>query len=102
MLSIHRITGESMLPVLADGDYVVSARRRGGPRAGQLVLVNHPDYGTICKRVAGVEADGSLLLRGENPASVESASLGRVDGDRVVGTVLLTIPARRRSPEGVA
>ena len=77
---INRVRGNSMAPTLADGDYVIGRRlsRRRPLRPGDIVVIDHPRYGRMVKRVATVDPDGSLTLKGDNAATVASVDIGRV------------------------
>ncbi len=62
MLRIFRIQGQSMQPALYAGDFVIVLTLWIRPQRGQLVLVKHPEYGIIVKRVHTVDDDNSLWL----------------------------------------
>ena len=89
----YEIAGESMLPALSPGDYVVvdlRAYRRTRPRPGHVVLARDPREleRTIVKRVARVDLHGALWLLGDNPeASTDSRTFGAVAPEAVIGRV---------------
>jgi signal peptidase I len=91
MLGIFRVTGDSMVPVLSDGDFVLTHRVFGIPKVGSLVVVAHPDFGVVVKRVlrvtAGKAGEGSLTLVGENNLGVSSQEMGEVQASAVRGVV---------------
>ncbi|BFM08449.1 S24/S26 family peptidase [Halioxenophilus aromaticivorans] len=83
------MTGESMLPSFRDGDYVLLWCWPKRFRVGQCVVVDHPDFGIIIKRVKQVNADLSLVLHGDNAKhSTNSERLGRLEKNAVVGLVI--------------
>ncbi|MDX1520567.1 MAG: nickel-type superoxide dismutase maturation protease [Anaerolineae bacterium] len=88
-----RVTGDSMLPLLAPGDEVLvdpGAYRRTGPRPGDIVIARHPyrTEVTLIKRVESLTAAGQLVLKGDNPAeSTDSRTFGTIGLDQVIGKV---------------
>ena len=61
------------------------------PKVGSLVVVNHPDFGVVVKRVSsarkGSEGEWRLGLKGENNAGVSSQELGEIPASEVRGVV---------------
>ena len=76
MIKIAKVRGASMRPTLAPGDYLILTKARA-IRAGYVVLVDHPKYGVIVKRVKSVSPD-SLRLQGDSPESTASDNMGDV------------------------
>lgn len=91
MIRVFRVHGDSMRPGLSEGDFVVALRRRRRPRPGERVVLDHPGYGILVKRVEATGPDGRLRCRGDNPASIEAARLGWIDGDRILGVVWFAV-----------
>ncbi len=88
-----RVAGDSMLPTLADGQFVlVDPTRR--PVAGELALARHPDRADllVVKRVDAVLADGAFELRSDNPeAGTDSRTWGPLPPTSVLGTVTILL-----------
>ena len=88
-----RVRGPSMLPAFAPGDELFldpRAYRRKVPQVGDVVMARHPlaPQESILKRVAFVDQDGSVYLRGDNPeASTDSRTLGLFPPNRILGQV---------------
>lgn len=80
-----------MFPVLNEGDYVATTRWWLKLKRGSLVVVRHPKYKTIVKRIEALRDDGAFLLSGENSASVDSQQMGWLTKDDLLGTVLFSI-----------
>lgn len=98
----YEISGDSMLPTLAHGDYVIVDRRvppTAPSRPGDIVLARDPrDPGrTLVKRVSHLEPAGAWLL-GDNPdASTDSRTFGPIPLEDVLGQVRWRYwPLRRR------
>lgn len=94
------VAGRSMEPALRAGDFLV-VRRGERASVGAVVVARRPDRPglLVTKRVEQVLPDGSLWLRGDNPAASDDSRLfGAVPPAAVVGRVLLRYwPPRRRS-----
>ncbi len=87
-----RVTGQSMMPTLGDGDFVLVDRRRR-PRWGDLVVARHPAEQDllVVKRVEDVGID-TITLVSDNPAAgTDSRMWGPVPLDRLVGVVTLVL-----------
>lgn len=87
-----------MTPNFLHDDYVLIFRWRFSRyRPGDVVVVRHPSLGTIIKRIVERDAQGRLLLAGDNPASTDSASIGWQPQDRLLGSVWWRLTPRRFS-----
>lgn len=78
-----------MTPTLAPGDYLLVTKARA-IRAGFVVLVDHPKYGVIVKRIASVSQE-TISLEGDGPESTSTEALGDVIVKAVRGRVRLAI-----------
>jgi len=93
-----RVTGDSMLPLLAPGQEVLidpGAFQRRSPAMDDLVIAEHPHQPglRIIKRVEFVEADGRCYLKGENAiASSDSRQFGLVTPEQLQGKVICLFP----------
>ena len=89
----------SMRPVVQPGDRLLVGRWLR-PRAGDLVVLRDPEQPSvfIVKRVASVEPNGDLVVRGDNPnVSRDSRHFGSVARRLVVGRAFYRyLPAARR------
>ncbi len=91
--SRYEVAGNSMLPALDPGDFVIvdrAAHRRRLPRRGHIVLTRDPrtPEREIVKRVARVDLHGDLWLAGDNPAaSTGSETFGSVPLNEIRGRV---------------
>ena len=83
-----------MTPTLAPGDYLLVTKARA-IRAGFVVLVDHPKYGMIIKRIASVSGE-TISLEGDGPESTSTESLGQVACKNINGRARLAI-----TPEGL-
>ncbi len=88
-----RVEGESMLPVLRPGDWLV-VRRDPRVRPGDLVVARLPGdpEQMIVKRAAWRSEDGGWWLESENqraPGRKDSWDFGAVPSSLLVGRVVL-------------
>jgi hypothetical protein len=83
-----------MRPALADGDWVVALAHPHRLRVGDVVvcdLPGSPEF-PIVKRITAIDpSDGSLWLRGDDPAagSVDSRSFGAIPAKAVTARLIL-------------
>ena len=91
---IIRVSGDSMSPVLEDGDYVLIRRPRKFS-LGRIYVVQHSDLGLIVKRLKA-EENGRYIFEGDNPASTPSRLIAPVDPKRIRGQVVLVV-----GPKGI-
>ncbi|MEM1051199.1 MAG: S24/S26 family peptidase [Pseudomonadota bacterium] len=91
---IARIDGRSMEPMLVDGSFALF-RRRYRREQGEVILVNHKEFGLIVKQVADIAPNGEMVLAGLSPESTSTERLGRVSREQVQGTLVAPIPLLR-------
>lgn len=91
MLNIFRVEGDSMSPILTAGDYVIASRLFFTFQVNQLVIVDHPIYGCIVKRIVEISNTKGFYLSGENANSISSKKIGWVRKEDIKGRVLLSI-----------
>ncbi len=80
-----------MLPRLAAGDFVFTSRFFFRVNEGDLVVIDHPRFGRLVKRVFEVEENQRMLLCGENNASVSPEEMGWVTIEQLLGKVLFCV-----------
>lgn len=85
-----RIAGASMEPALPDKS-IALFRARKSVKQGDVVLVDHPEFGVIVKRVRDTDSNGGAWLEGTSPASTSAERLGYVSPDRIRGVLLLRV-----------
>ena len=88
---IARIDGRSMEPMLTDGSFALF-RRAKAVEQGDVILVDHEEFGLIVKQAAKVSPEGKIALIGISPESTSSQRLGCVEFDRVIGKMVARIP----------
>lgn len=80
------VTGQSMLPALAPGEWLL-VRRGVTPRPGAIVVVA-VDGRRVVKRLTRVTADGRYWVEGDNAAvSTDSRTYGAVPRAAILGEV---------------
>ena len=80
-----------MYPVVAENDYIVISHLFWQLNADDIVVVDHPIYKKIVKRIMATAENGDLWLRGENTDSVSSEKLGWIKKQWVKGKVIYII-----------
>lgn len=97
-LGIVRISGPSMQPLFADGDYLIFRRigKSDTPAslAGQSIIVRHPQFGQILKAAIPAKTPGKVALKGMSILSTEADHLGEVGMETVLGVGTVRISPR--------
>lgn len=83
MFHRFRVTGESMLPIFSDGDYVLT--RPGKPKKGDVVVLRHEGLIKI-KRIETVEGN-EYFVSGDNKSV--SKLIGPLERKAILGKVWL-------------
>ena len=102
-LGCYKVAGDSMLPNFYCGDFVIAFRLFHSVfKQGDVVVVEHAQFGKIIKRIITIENGGTLLLVGDNlAASTDTLTLGSVQRKQVLGRVIghVSRPTKRRINE---
>lgn len=94
MINLLKIDGDSMLPKMADGDFIFISRLYINLQPRHMVVVSHPIYQRIVKRIEHINNDGQLWLCGDNRLSLSSAQMGWIEPSWITGKVLIIINKR--------
>lgn len=86
-----------MEPNLTTGDFVLSLKHSGHYKVGQRVIVEHPFYGLIVKRILKRNTLGYYRLCGDSKQSVTAQQMGWISQQHIHGRVLFTIKKPRPS-----
>jgi nickel-type superoxide dismutase maturation protease len=84
---IFLVQGDSMLPVLKDGDLVL-VNPYAEPKIGDIVLAQHPFKKSvrIIKRIREISPEGRYFLVGDNAdESTDSRSFGALSAKDILG-----------------
>lgn len=82
-----------MAPTLRSGD-IVLIDQNASVGINDLVLANHPYQSNtkIIKRISEIDADGALILTGDNPSeSTDSRTFGAISIKSIVGKVVCKV-----------
>jgi nickel-type superoxide dismutase maturation protease len=92
MFGLLKVTGDSLYPAYRQGDFVLVTKIPfflNSILQGDVIVFNHPAYGTLIKCVESVSADhGAYIVLGMHENSVDSRHFGPVDRSAVVGKVI--------------
>lgn len=91
MLKLFKVSGQSMHPKLAEGDFVLASMCFYRLRIDDVVVVSHPLYHTLIKRIQHIDAEKGILLTGENLLSVSSEQMGWINERSIIGKVIYSI-----------
>ncbi len=92
-----------MNPVYKHGDFVLAFHWQNRQyRLGDVVLLRHPKFGMLIKRISQLRED-HVLLEGDNAdSSISPARIGWQPEDRILGKVSLNlsnVPKRIKQPQ---
>tara|TARA_Y100001936_G_scaffold198820_1_gene199999 strand:- start:34212 stop:34502 length:291 start_codon:yes stop_codon:yes gene_type:complete len=76
-----------MVPTLQHGDYVIAKRNDEAVSMGTVVVIQHPNFGNIVKRVISQESENLFRVQGDNPDSTTSETIGPIDQQAINGEV---------------
>ncbi len=86
MFGLRKIAGESMLPTLQPGRFIIYGRKRSY-HVGDIVIIDHAGTQKI-KRIADIQI-GKVFLLGDNPGqSTDSRTFGWLDMTTIKGVVV--------------
>jgi len=97
MLRLLKITGSSLNPEYQEGDFVLATTVPflfRPPRAGDVVILRHPAYGTLIKRLTRLGPDG-FEVASDNPDGLDSRALGVLPLRDLTGRVIWHIRGKR-------
>ena len=99
MLKLLKVSGDSLLPVYQEGDFVVVSTVPllfGAPKRGDIIVFRHALYGTMIKMVEAVAPGGEeFSVVGTHADSVDSRRFGPISRQDVVGKVIWHIKKPR-------
>ena len=87
-LKTYKVLGNSMSPLLRDGDRI-SVMQTCEYKVGDIVVATHPIQAdlTIVKRIKSIAPDGRFRLCGSNPEE-STDSFGLVDKNKIIGKMM--------------
>lgn len=87
---IWKVKGHSMAPPIPQGSFVLVASflKHLPIKAGQRLLLSHPEYGDIIKTVAVIDRNGLIWCKGENSNSISVEQLGPASKKQIIGRVI--------------
>ncbi|WP_438463483.1 S24/S26 family peptidase [Marinomonas sp. PE14-40] len=87
----HKVEGDSMFPSLRSGDFVIATRLYVSISVNDIILVKHPEYGYIIKRVTQLCLEKGAWLVGDGQRSVSSEQMGWINLDLIDAKVIFSI-----------
>lgn len=83
-----------MSPNFRHGDFVIGLSWPWtNYRKGDVVVIKHPIYNNIIKRILQVDNLGNIQIAGDNPESTSSIALGVHHSKNIVSKVIYRIPS---------
>lgn len=99
MLKLFRVSGNSMLPVYQDRDFVLVSKIPylfGAAKQGDVIAFRHEVYGTMIKKVKTVSPHkDEIYVTGTQENSIDSRRFGPITRPDVMGKVIWHITKSR-------
>lgn len=99
MLRLLRVSGDSMMPMYQDRDFVLVSKIPylvGTAKQGDVIAFRHKVYGTMIKKVKNVSPDkNEIYVTGTQENSVDSRRFGPITRPDVMGKVIWHITKPR-------
>ena len=103
MLRLLKVSGESLSPVVQDGDFVLIAKIPflfKSLHRGDVIAFHHKIYGTMIKQVDDISIDGErFIVTGNHENSVDSNQFGAISRDVIIGKVVWHIKRKKTNDE---
>ncbi len=88
LLNVRRVAGNSMLPALHAGQYILTWAYPKDLHVGDVVVVSHAGLDKV-KRITEIDPRRGVFIRGDNPnMSTDSRTFGWIDFDEIVAKVI--------------
>lgn len=95
MIYLRRIQGNSMYPALRNGDYIVAlAAFQKNYIDGDIVIVSHPQYAEIIKRIKFIDDLGNFWLAGDGSDTLSTQQMGAIKPEQVMAKLWWHIKAK--------
>jgi len=95
MILIRRINGNSMHPTLCDGDYIIAHNYCTKKLSiGDIVIVEHPIYGEIIKRLSHIDDADNLWLTGDGTDTLSTRKMGAIPRSALTARILWHIKGK--------
>lgn len=93
MLRVFKVKGNSMLPALAAGDFVIASSWFFRLKTKDYIVAKHPNYQDIIKRIDKVCTKRGFLLASEHRDGLSSAQIGWLKREQIIAKVIFKISA---------
>lgn len=96
MCRVIKVTGESLTPIVEEGDFVLVLKI---PffflRSGDIIVFRHESHGMMIKLVEVVSRnEGTVFAVGIHPLSTDSRAFGPVPKKDIIGKVIWRVRGR--------
>lgn len=85
MFRVIKVKGQSMLPDIRHGDYLIIRTFYKKIRIDSIVVIAHQKYGVIVKKVCQILDNGDCLVTSTNPQGISSEEIGHISIQQIIG-----------------
>ena len=86
---LFKVKGESMSPLFKNGDILLTKKinHKTKLKLGKIIIADHPQMGTIVKRIAKFEGD-KIILKGDGTTSACSFDIAPINRNLITHLVI--------------
>ncbi|MEH6443852.1 MAG: S24/S26 family peptidase [Oceanospirillaceae bacterium] len=85
MLYIRKVSGNSMLPTLQHGDYIIATKNIFKHyKVNDIVIVQHAKFSEIIKRIISIDSNEDFWLAGDGADTLSSEKMGAIKQGQIL------------------
>ena len=90
-ISIFKVEGFSMHPILSNGSYVVAKKTDFKSTAKKIFVFKHKKYGRLIKQLVRIDSQNLCWFKGHQRQSLSTFEIGPVSKSDIIGEAFLSV-----------